>query len=65
MTETDQESRLRRYLAAYERLCEKYSLVIYNGNTLSFDERVHERFWSGLDMLTDQLKELGEGGICE
>lgn len=57
MPETDAESRLRRYLAAYERLCKKYGLVI-------LDDMVCERFYSdGSDSLPANLQPLQKNGI--
>ena len=60
MKETDAESRLRRFLAAYERLCKKYSLTVLN-------DRVFERIGgrSGIDFLSIQIDMLKEGGINE
>jgi len=62
--ETDQESRLRRYLAAYERLCKKYGLIVtYDCNDESF-AKVRERFdYYKKDLLSDHLVELKESGI--
>lgn len=60
MTETDQESRLRRFLATYERLCKKYSLIVEDENV-----EVYERFEpkTGYDYLPQHLQQLKEGGI--
>ena len=60
MGETDQESRLRRFLASYERLCKKYGLVI-QGESI-----VCERFYSdGTDCLPDHLEILKQCGITK
>jgi len=60
MVETNQKSRLRRYLAAYERLCKKYGLIIQD-----VDERVYERLGpeTGHDYLPEHIAQLKESGI--
>lgn len=64
MTEIDEQSRLRRYLAAYERLCKKYNLMVFSG--CFGEDKVYERFASNYrnnDDLPPHIEELKEGGI--
>lgn len=60
MPETDQESRLRRYLAAYERLCKKYGLMVEDQNVKVCE---HLGGSTGHDYLTSHMKQLKQGGI--
>lgn len=55
--ETDQESRLRRFLAAYERLCKKYGLIVQR---YSVFERITP---FGNDDLPYHMDKLQKGGI--
>jgi len=67
MPETDKQSRLRRYLAAYERLCRRYSLYIYFGIPFTDVpiEQAYERYKHTWDGLPSHLKRLKKGGITE
>ena len=58
MSETDQEARLRLFLAEYERVCKRYSLIIVGSKVW---ERYEEE--SGMDSMYDLIQELKEGGI--
>ena len=59
--ETDQEARLRLFLAEYERVCKRYSLYVYGNydQEIAVVERKHE----GRDMLPDHVEGLKESGI--
>ena len=57
--ETDVESRLRRFLAAYERLCKKYSL------TVNSDKVFESVGISGIDFIPVQMQALKENGISK
>ncbi len=56
MTETDTESRLRRFLASYERLCKKYGLMVCV-------PKVYETYTSHTEFLPLHIDQLKEGGI--
>ena len=58
MSETEQEARLRLFLAEYEHVCKRYSLIIVGSKVW---ERYEEE--SGMDSMYDLIQELKEGGI--
>ncbi|KKK99327.1 hypothetical protein LCGC14_2633850 [marine sediment metagenome] len=59
--ETNEEARLRLFLAEYWRVCNRYSLYVY-GN---YDQEISvvERKFNGMDMLPDHVEGLKESGI--
>ncbi len=60
--ETNQEARLRLFLAEYERVCTRYSLMVYDGGYN--EDRVHERLLPNkIDALPQHIEHLKEGGI--
>lgn len=54
---TDQEARLRLFLAEYERVCKRYSLTVINNKVF---ERTGK---SKIDCLPIQIEYLKQGGI--
>ena len=59
MTETNQEARLRLFLAEYERVCKRYNLIIM-GCPPTVYERVNP---VGIDDLPSHMASLKKGGI--
>ncbi len=60
--ETDQEARLRLFLAEYERVCTRYSLMIYSG--CCDEDSVFERFaFDKRDDLPQHIAWLKQDGI--
>ena len=57
--ETNQEARLRLFLAEYERVCKRYSLYVW-GTPASVCERTDSH---GIDDLPTHIWCLKEGGI--
>lgn len=60
--ETNEQARLRLFLAEYERVCKRYSLRV--GSAIHAENRIYERSLpNGWDELPEHLEQLREGGI--